>query len=269
MAVTFKTSMNALAAIQKIGIAQSLYDWLKDSDIHVKLVADKFIFAIPSSSPNGDMTWTVDVTLAKLQALSTNTLSPVTKAQLSKEISDVIITLQATTDHAAYAESIPPKPTSSPEPAKSALGSLPPLDVISAKSKKAEGITWGSYDITKLTTGPRVKLFDAKCMYQPVSGTSSTSRYYLVAGNDEVRVAARYASTGLSIRIEGPKFDKNKAAMIELGLKVQESSGTPYASLHLSLNNDLLAAKTLGAILLGLGFKYDTPFPDIKSIKGC
>ena len=124
---------------------------------------------------------------------------------------------------------------------------------------------WATFDQAKMKTAPTVKLRDATMMYQPVAGTSGGSRYFLVAGNDDVRVAARYDGQKLSVRIEGPKWEKHAASIKACGFDVKDPA---YTSLHLSVPEFVLAQKTLGAVLLGLGIPMDTPMPNLNVIKG-
>jgi hypothetical protein len=51
MAIVLKHSMNALAAIKKIGIPQHQYDWLVSSGVSVKLTSEKFVFVYPTNDP--------------------------------------------------------------------------------------------------------------------------------------------------------------------------------------------------------------------------
>jgi hypothetical protein len=125
---------------------------------------------------------------------------------------------------------------------------------------------WALFEKSKMKSATLVKLRDATQMYQPVQGTSSGSRYYMVAANNDLRIAARYKSGTLSIRIEGPKFDKYTAVMEQCGFsKSDKSEG--YASLHLEVGDDMmLASKTLGAVLLGLNLPLETPLPAFQMI---
>ena len=119
------------------------------------------------------------------------------------------------------------------------------------------------FDLAKLNTGAIVKLRDAKAMYQPVKGSSSGSRYFMVAADDDVRVAARYHGTTLSIRIEGPAWKKHKATIAQAGFSTVDES-KDYASVHLAVGDEMLAMKSLGAVLLGLGVQFETPMPMLK-----
>lgn len=124
--------------------------------------------------------------------------------------------------------------------------------------------SWAPFPKKQLHTATPVKLRDATLLYQPVYGTSSGSRYFMVAANPDLRVAARLDGGTLSVRIEGPGWTKHANEIAEAGFtNVDKAKG--YASLHLNVGIDMnTARKTLGAILLGLGVSLETPIPDLK-----
>lgn len=101
-----------------------------------------------------------------------------------------------------------------------------------------------------------IPLRQATRLYQPVKGTSPGVRYYLIAANEDIRVAARRTGNGLAIRIEGPGLAKHSKAVSAIGFEVKDKA--TYASLHLGAQDKVLAFKTLGAILGGLGFDFQT-----------
>jgi hypothetical protein len=108
---------------------------------------------------------------------------------------------------------------------------------------------------------PVVKLRNATKMYQLVGGSEGSSRYVVVAMTDELKVAARHRNSMLSLRVEGPGIAKHKARLTQAGFS---KFGTDYASVHLATSGDkLLAAKALGAVLLGLQMNLSTPWPDV------
>ncbi len=126
---------------------------------------------------------------------------------------------------------------------------------------------WPMFDLNKLSSAPTAKLRDANKMYQPVKGTSGGSRYFVVGGNPDLRIAARLKDGTLSVRVEGPGWKKHTASLQEVGFALQLDA-KDYASVHLSVGDNLtLASKTLGAVLLGLGVQLETPLPNLKFIK--
>jgi hypothetical protein len=279
MAIVLKHSMNALAAVKKIGIPQHQYDWLVSSGVSVKLTSEKFVFVYPANDPLAQVC-EVPVTTAQLHALSTNKMHPSDKLKLGKALSAAIWKANA-----AKASEIAVAPSKA-DPLfgydlatgeimlEGTLGKLPPLDNLSSTlqiaPKKApeaqKSCLWEPFDLAKLKTAPAVKLRDATKLYQPVSGSSAGSRYYVVAGNNDIRVAARLKGKALSVRIEGPNFVNAKKAIAGVGFQVNEASA--YASMHLNVEDDVLAAKTVGALLMGLGVQFDTALPNVQTIRG-
>lgn len=132
---------------------------------------------------------------------------------------------------------------------------------------KMEGsVTWPVFDKAKLKSAEPIKLRDATMLYQPVRGSSPNSRYFLVAANKDLRIAARYKGNSLSVRIEGPAWEKYAEKISECGFDhVAVDKG--YASLHLHVVNHVVASKALGAILMGIGIELQTPLPDMSVIK--
>ncbi|MEY9560455.1 hypothetical protein [Sinorhizobium fredii] len=254
MPVSIK-SMNGLAAIKKVGIPQELYDWLIASPIEVKLTATEFRFM----APTGDG-WTekkVAVTLDLLQSLSAGTITPAKKGALSSAVTTVVSELKALAEiHGWVAQ----------PPAEGALGKLPPLNVEPKPLPVAKPDPWPMFDLAQLMTAPTVKLRDATQMYQPVQGTSQGSRYFMVAAGKGIRIAARYAGHNLSVRIEGSDWGKHATAIAGCGFSTVDKK-KDYASIHLEVGTDLvMASKTLGALLLGLGIPLETPLPQLQVI---
>ena len=71
----------------------------------------------------------------------------------------------------------------------------------------------------------------------------------------------------MSVRIEGYGWKKHQAAISQCGFDVY-ADAKDYASLHLAVGDDLVMAhKTLGAILVGLGVPLETPIPNLALIK--
>ena len=127
---------------------------------------------------------------------------------------------------------------------------------------------WPCFPLDVLQSAKTVKLRDATKMYQPVQGTSGGSRYFLVAADTDVRIACRYNGSGLSIRIEGPGWKKHQSVIQQNGWTTI-SPDKDYASVHLEVGGDaMLANKTMGAVLMGLGLPLETPFPNLAVIKG-
>ena len=142
-----------------------------------------------------------------------------------------------------------------------------PKPSLSAKTPAPAETAWPQFDLAKLKTGEQVKLRDATMMYQPVHGSSGGSRYFVVAANKDIRVAARWKGSALSIRIEGPGLDQHVGSIKACGFDNVNASKA-YASLHLEVGSDqVLASKALGAVLLGLGLPLETPIPRLELIK--
>lgn len=287
MAISIK-SLNGMSAIKKIGIPQALFDWLETAPIKVALNAKEFVFTLPNELPHSmkGASFTVPVDLSHMQKLSMGQMPLPAKLALGQALADTLG--QIKDEYGDLLEGIDPSEViaaNKAPPKPSTLGKLPPLPAgnvadlsPSTKAKLVEMTEeqkaisagkktgmWLPFPEEKMKTAPLTKLRDANQMYQPVLGTSAGSRYYLVAANKDIRVAARYMPHKLSIRIEGPGIGKYGKAIQQAGLDLHH--GKDYASIHLDVGSDLtMANKTLGAILLGLGVPLETPFPELKKI---
>lgn len=117
------------------------------------------------------------------------------------------------------------------------------------------------YPVSKMGSGPKILLKDAVALYQPVSASSAGSRYFLVGACPKLRVAARYKGSVLSVRAEGAGVNTMSSTLHSVGLS---AGGKDYFSAHFTVTSKILAAKTLGAVLVGLGLPYDSPIPNMN-----
>ena len=177
--------------------------------------------------------------------------------QLQKKVEVIKMTTQTVQDKLFDAEGL-----------TSVMDQLPPIatapQVAPSTSNTKKTAAWTEFPLSKLKSATPVQLAGADRLYQPVRGSSPSSRYFLVAGNADLRIAARLKGTSLSIRIEGPNYDKHKASIQACGFG---SVGDNYASLHLDTSSLIDANKALGAVLLGLGVKLETPLPDLSLLQ--
>jgi hypothetical protein len=142
-----------------------------------------------------------------------------------------------------------------------ALGSATPLPPVVVEAAK-----WQTFPFNELTTAALVPLFQATRMYQPVKATTGGKRYYVIALAKHYRVAAKYHGHELSIRVESPQWSEaHKLLKPFFGGSLDDKG---YASVHLEAVDDMMAAKALGAVLMGMGAPLETPLPNLQVIKG-
>lgn len=114
---------------------------------------------------------------------------------------------------------------------------------------------------------PKVKLSEAGTMYQPVKSSSESSTYHLIGATvGGLKFAARRNEQSLSIRVEGPVAE-HKVHLIAAGFNESYIS-KGYTSVHFHGVDDLMAARALGAVLLGTEQTFTTPIPDLSFISG-
>jgi hypothetical protein len=108
-----------------------------------------------------------------------------------------------------------------------------------------------------------IPLYQAKTLYQAVGGTSSSSKYFVVAIGDGLKIAARIRSNRVSIRAEGDvKAHKNqlKAA----GLAPADGG---HWSMHVEYDNDpVMARRIVGSVLCSLDINAVTPLPKVQML---
>lgn len=277
MAITVK-SMSGIDALKKLKVAEPFINWLKGSGVSVVIKADGIHFKVPPLPVIGDGFGAhLAMQPSQVIALNANKLGEPTFTTLQSKAMNLISSLKSQFgDHLAALsdDDIMEAEKASTTPEASTLAKLPPLGFIAPAAAKEEIAAvaakpaWPDFPTDKMQTAKAIKLRDATMMYQPVEGTSQGSRYFVVGANANVRIAARWSGSSLSVRIEGPGLSKVKNACESVGFNVSQGSKGDYASIHLNCQNDAdLAAKTLGAVLLGLGLSLETPLPDFKRIK--
>lgn len=262
------------------------YDLLVDLDVPQQqaawLSAHGFkvqVFVSEIRISNGDVAASVAVKLDHLHQLKAGTIGDLAKKTLRMSIlgalkqlekkfgqdspGDVAVPPPGAPDLAQAVP--PPKPgfLKQLQAAAPLAGNLahPALEPAPAASP-----AWPAYPPNKMQADPPGLLQTATRMYEPVRGSSKGSRYFLIAANAELRVAARLKNHSLSLRIEGPCFVEHKQRISQVGVT---NVNTNYASMHLEVQGSLVTAnKAVGAILLGLGIKFDTPTPDLQLIAG-
>ena len=261
---TIKSSMNGIAACKKLGIDDDLLSWLQANGA-IKLTAEEFQFTAMGAKGAPIVPVTVDLLLqlaaGQLTGYELHSLKQKVTAAINGlkfEVTQAHEDFNSGTQHAGIGQPFPePKPTTT-------IGKLPAQK---PSGPGAPAQAFPVFPVDQMKTAAPVQLRNAGMMYQPVKGSSAGSdRYFVVAANQELRIAAKWESGALAIRIEGPKWEKAKAKITDCGFTtIDPKKG--YASLHLSVGNDpILAGKTLGAVLMGLGLELQTPFPILKLI---
>jgi len=145
-----------------------------------------------------------------------------------------------------------------------ALNMLPVVGLVNSNEPASKNASpWPVFDIQQMQTAPLVRLMNATHMYQPVSGSSKDSRYFMVAASPHIKMAARYRNNQLSLRLEGD-LTKHKTFKSFSDFEIKSDA---HASLHMSIADTELAAKALGAVMLDLDILFETPIPNFQIIK--
>jgi hypothetical protein len=252
VAVTFKTT-GPEEVLALFGLAPAKISYLADNAIDVQTTAAGLQFVSPWAP-------TVEVSLAHGHVLAQKkgTLDQATASQVLAALEKAVAYLMQT--QLGEGAALDPLPAGDQHKPGA-------LSLLKQKGKAVPAAQpWASFDKQALKSATPIKLRDATRMYQPVRGSSPNSRYFLVGANDDLRIAARYKGTSLSVRIEGPAWEKHSPSITACGFdNVQPGQG--YASIHLHVADAVIAGKALGAILLGLGVELQTPVPNLDVIR--
>lgn len=194
----------------------------------------------------------------KLQTIACNYVGKLLKLD-PEEVSNDFTADKVDADDPDEGEEAPPpvvatvkKPTAKP--------SVSTADLI-----KMFGANAPIFKVEEMETANRVKLAQATKLYQPVSGSGASSRYFVIAIADGLKIAARFAGGKLSIRAEGEKLANYASLLSELSLS---GNGSKHYSVHLSAEDEATAGKVIGAVLAGLGVPILSPMPLIQVISG-
>lgn len=134
-------------------------------------------------------------------------------------------------------------------------------------SKLIGGVGYAEQEekVTHVLKMKKVKLKDAKKMYQPVYGTSKSSTYYVIAMFEGLNFACRireHSGYTVSVRAEGPMAMGDK-----LGVINKFSKGEDYYSCHWEMDSIADAkACVLGCISQYGGSEPLSIFPDMNKI---
>ncbi len=99
-----------------------------------------------------------------------------------------------------------------------------------------------------------IKLKDARAIGQKVDGTSAGS-VYRVAAIGKLNIAVREQTGTVSIRAEfqGAKSQETADKLVALGF----TDSSNYLSMHVSLNNNSMAMRVIGSVIMGAGIEFE------------
>jgi hypothetical protein len=237
MAVTFKTD-------QSYGVG--LLPYFGVSKAHIE-GAQQYGIIIDQSSPGtflvklptGEVYGTIPVKGQAISLAKAGNLGPASKQAIQFQFEQAIM------------KAMTAMGTTAPKPEKAFMAAVPPPSGMVNKPPKAPPTA---------VVGNQVPLVDADALYQPVLGTSSGSVYYVVALLKDLNMACRIKNSTVSFRVEGSGLQKMKVGLADLGFKVKDD----YGSVHFSISDMNLAAKTFGAVLGRLGFNNVLSAGDLK-----
>lgn len=114
---------------------------------------------------------------------------------------------------------------------------------------------------------PPIPLSQANHMFQPVKGTSAGSKYFVVAMNSNLRVAARIQGGSVSIRVEPVSaFDADTISKFN-SVSVTGEPNASYLSGHFECKDKVTPERIIGSVLFGAGIAFDTTITKLDLIK--
>lgn len=145
-------------------------------------------------------------------------------------------------------------------PTQKSPPSVESLKTTNSEVISKEAVAWNEMDVMS-----PVKLLQATKLYQPVHGTSSGSRYFVVALSKDLKIAARFKGEDLSMRVEG-NISKSKDILVENGFNI--GADETYASMHLKCPTQILAKRVIGALLTGMDMELQSELPKFVALIG-
>lgn len=268
-------SLSAMSAIKQFGVSQQYFDFLGNNPdcVTVSLTSQEFTFKY---NREGDLLIkTVPVSFTTLHALHSGKLGALDASKICGSLTAVLIELVG-----LYSKGkLQPLPSGT-------LSKLPPLTVsqtpigtpeltaapvhvpgapVPIPAPPYNGTDYSPLLPSEMVKAPTIPLVKATRLYQPVDGTSAGSRYYLIAANQNLKVAIRWLNNVLSVRTEGALNSNLKGKLTALGFSFKSSD---YSSMHLNCNDKTMAYKAVGAILFASGQNFLTPMPNLTQLYG-
>jgi len=267
--VAIEYDVDGYIALNKIGVPIDVTTWLKEQSVTITVMPKSLKF-VRKGKVVGNVTISWDMTKAIVAGQAIGQVDAILK-KCASQILDIYSDLsgdlggnQSVVDWANAATGGDWEPPdvlvdvvtdiASPETTK--VKAVEP-DWADEGAKKEMSQTKDMYALGSMETGAAVKLVNASLLYQPVTGSSNSSRYFCIGITDHVKIAARYRGTTLSLRVEG-KVNPMQGQLKSLGFEVKKDG---YMSVHLEVDNDIVAAKVIGSVLVGLAQQLRTPTP--------
>jgi len=249
MAIIVKQK-NPIKLIQAFNCSEAIYEELLKCGGTLKTTTNTIQFLF-----DGIVIQTVPVKAGALSMATSGTLGSASKEALSYKIK------KALAEALTYVKQNGSVKFTSPSKLPKAPSVLPMSEGGLIKNKPlVAGVDFAAHMKDK-----KIALSNATTMYQPVSSTTGSSVYHVVGLSTDLKVAARYKNTTLSVRVEGNVL-KFISELKIAGLNVDPAENG-YVSIHLDVGTTVMAKRTLGAILSGIP-KLETPMPDLSLICG-
>ena len=248
--------LNAVAALEYLGVSPEKLLKLHSEKVKVMATTSAIKFV-----KDGEVLSKVEIKSSDTAKAAKKTLSSPMIKQFKQDAADAVDVALAKVTGApvsiiAEAAPAPEKPihkaiveNDEPTPAPKPI----------PKHKPQEGV----FPQSKMASAPLVPLGEAGLLYQPVGGTGSSSRYFVVALSEGLKVAVRYKGSSLSIRVEGADLDAHKSDLMNLGLSM---ASVKHASMHVTADVSI-APRVIGSLIGAISVNWTTQMPNFQIIK--
>lgn len=274
-------SYQATQFLKKLSVPENVLSWVEDGHVSVEFTAT----AAKVSSNYTDLSETVPFNKGVMALLANDTLGKFSKEHLCQKIVLAIKNVwgQSPSDVPLKVTKAKPAPKAGVFVGEQLIGDVNVADIEAAMatltntaeklsnsppamkkiSKTATAVMKEQLKASAAAASGPVPLIEATEMYQPVGGTSHGSEYYVVAIAHDLKVAARAKNGKLSFRVEG-NINEYSNALLAAGLNGSDS----HYSIHLDVGDLKMAKRTIGALLMDVGAKWETTLPDLSVIYG-
>ena len=258
--MAISVAMNVDKLLLALGITQEQIAALDAQKVVVTAVTTGLKF-----SKTGVVLAHTSMSLAEMKALSTGNVTPTSHHATAAQQAVLVALGQAPAIEASPSamDLLNPK-TKGIKDEGASLGDILGLALAEAKTTPLPDKV---FPTNKMQSAERVQLAEATMLYQPVFGTDTTSRYFTVACGQGLNIAARYSGNKLSVRVAGAQFDTWADNLTSFGFNNVNKSNK-YASMHFDGLDKAMAAKALGAMVMGLGIQWSTPIPVMSVLVG-
>lgn len=271
--VPVKINMNATtsnALLQKLGVPDSAILFLTNQGVTLQSTSTTLEFTT-YYNPHEVKVHTVTFKAGALSLLKKGILGNFATQHMASKVMEVVTSILAEDSSLIYEPLVEEAMEEFLNKTKGgSMDAICPSDIPDELPSNIEDVhsTSKGASVPPIDSGPlsgKVPLSKATKLYQSICGTTEGSEYFVVALHKDLVVAARQKKSKLSIRVESRNANINKysAVLSKAGL---DASSSKHYSMHLSVDDKVMARRVLGSVLMGIGVQFTSKMPSIEKI---